>query len=149
VIRLRPAVGSATLVAALALALTGCTPPPAAPTAWQTTVETVASQASSGDYATALSTLDALAADVTARRDAGGVSSDEAERLLASIATVRADLTALAPTPTPTPTPTVEASPTPEPAPQQAPPADDKGGEKGGNGGGNGKGPGGPGKKDG
>jgi len=39
------------------LALAGCTPQAAAPTAWQGVVQTLASQASDGDYASATATL--------------------------------------------------------------------------------------------
>ncbi|MDU0365907.1 hypothetical protein AB0O16_11565 [Microbacterium sp. NPDC089180] len=144
---------------AAALALAGCTPP-AAPTAWQQNVQTIAEQASAGDYASALASLDALEAEVTARRDAGEITAEEADAILTRIATVRADLTGLVPTPTPTPEP--EPAQTTEPAPDDQQDVvddgtDDTGG--GGNGGGpsdkkpgDEKGPGngkGPGKKDG
>lgn len=112
--RIAPAAG---LVLAAVLTLSACTPPAAEPTAWQSTVETVAAQASGGDYAAALATLDALEAEVTARRDAGELAPDEAEAILSRIATVRADLTSLTPTPTPTPTP--EPVQTSEPVQQQ------------------------------
>lgn len=148
---------SAPVVILLAAALTfaGCASPTAEPTAWQSTVATVATQASGGDYAGALATLNALEAEVATRRDAGELAASEAEAILGRIATVRADLTSLAPTPTPTPT--VQPVQTSEPAPQQ--PTDgeqDQSPNKGpgdngkGNGKGNGNGPGsggGPGKK--
>lgn len=140
---------------AAALALAGCTPP-AAPTAWQQNVQTIAEQASAGDYASALASLDALEAEVTARRDAGEITAEEADAILTRIATVRADLTGLVPTPEPEPAQTTE----PAPDDQQDvvdDGTDDTGG--GGNGGGpsdkkpgDEKGPGngkGPGKKDG
>ncbi|MCC4249179.1 MULTISPECIES: hypothetical protein [Microbacterium] len=94
---------AATAVAfAAALALAGCTPPAAEPTAWQGVVQTLAGQASSGDVASASTTLDQLEADVIAQRDAGTVSPEEAEAILGRIAAVRADLAALAPAPEPT-----------------------------------------------
>ncbi|MFF7681436.1 hypothetical protein ACFZA2_01655 [Microbacterium sp. NPDC007973] len=142
---------------AVALALAGCTPP-AAPTAWQQNVQTIAEQASAGDYASALASLDALEAEVTARRDAGEITAEEADAILTRIATVRADLTGLVPTPTPTPTPVRTTEPASD---DQQDVVDD--GTDGTGGGGNGgdpsdkkpgdeKGPGngkGPGKKDG
>ncbi|PVE65193.1 hypothetical protein [Microbacterium testaceum] len=97
----RTTVMTGVLVAAT-LALAACTPP-AAPSAWQQSVQTLASQASAGDYASALAGLDALEAEVIARRDAGEITTDEADGILSRIATVRADLSSLAPTPTPTP----------------------------------------------
>lgn len=156
---IRRAAPAAGFVLIAALSLTSCAPPAAAPTAWQQSVQTVADQASTGDYSSALSSLDALEADVIARRDAGEISSTEADGILSRIASVRADLTSLVPTPSPTPS--TQASPEPSqeavtddggtaPSPQ-AP--DDKGpGGKddkapgNGNGNENGKGPG---KKDG
>lgn len=156
---IRRAAPAAGFVLIAALSLTSCAPPAAAPTAWQQSVQTVADQASTGDYSSALSSLDALEADVIARRDAGEISSTEADGILSRIASVRADLTSLVPTPSPTPS--TQASPGPSqeavtddggtaPSPQ-AP--DDKGpGGKddkapgNGNGNENGKGPG---KKDG
>ena len=110
--RIAPAAG---LVLAAVLTLSACTPPAAEPTAWQSTVETVAAQASGGDYAAALATLDALEAEVTARRDAGELAPDEAEAILSRIATVRADLTSLTPTPTPTPEPVQTSEPVQQP----------------------------------
>ncbi|MDF2991054.1 MAG: hypothetical protein K0S37_1568 [Microbacterium sp.] len=101
------------LVAVLALA--GCAAPTTAPTAWQSTVETVADQASTGDYASALATLDALDADVVARRDSGELSAAEADAILGRIATVRADLSVLVPTPTPTSEPVTTTEPEPAP----------------------------------
>ncbi|MBD8218992.1 hypothetical protein IFU40_10150 [Microbacterium sp. CFBP 13617] len=106
--RIAPAAG---LVLAAVLTLSACTPPAAEPTAWQSTVETVAAQASGGDYAAALATLDALEAEVIARRDAGELPADEAEAILSRIATVRADLTSLIPTPTPEPEPAQTSEP--------------------------------------
>lgn len=153
--RIAPAAG---LLLAATLALAACTPPAATPTAWQESVQTVADQASGGDYTSALASLATLEADVISRRDAGEVTADEAAGILSRIATVRADLTSLVPTPTPTPT----TAPTPEPSQETVtdddggdepaqPAPDDKGSggkdDKGpGNGNGNGKGPG---KKDG
>ena len=160
-----PAFGAALALAA-ALALTACAPP-AAPTAWQQNVQVIAEQASAGDYASALAGLDALEAEVASRRDAGEITPEEADGILTRIATVRADLTGLVPTPTPTP----EPAQTTEPAPDDQQDVVDDGGDdtgnenvgngNGGNGGGGGpsdkkpgdeKGPGngkGPGKKDG
>jgi len=151
------------LLLATAVALTGCTPPAAQPTAWQSTVQTVASQASAGDYTSAFATLDALEAEVVSRRDAGALSAGEADGILSRIAAVRADLSSLTPTPTPTPEPTAEPTPN-----QQSTVTDDGGaddeepanpGDQGPGGNGKGKGPskddqgpgsnGGPGKKDG
>ncbi|MDF2045186.1 hypothetical protein [Microbacterium sp. Kw_RZR3] len=160
--RVLPVVG---VLVAITVALAGCTPPATEPTAWQSTVRTVADQASAGDYASALATLDALEAEVTARRDAGELSAEEAAAILDRIATVRADLTSLAPTPTPEPTP----EPTTEPTPEEQPSISDDGssddqapanpGDQGPGDNGKGKGPGkddqgpgngrGPGKKDG
>lgn len=62
-------------------------------------VEHVARQASSGDLAGAMITLDALAADVSAASAAGELPGSEADRLAAAIAAVRADLVALTPPP--------------------------------------------------
>lgn len=105
------------LALAATIVLAGCTPPAAEPTAWQGVVQTLASQASGGDYASASTTLDQLEADVTAQRDAGTLSASEAEAILARIAVVRADLSSLLPTPEPTaestPEPTQETSPEP------------------------------------
>lgn len=103
---------SLSLALAGALALAGCTPPAAEPTAWQGVVQTLASQASGGDYASALTTLDQLEAEVTAQRDAGTLATDAAEAILSRIATVRADLTSLAPSPEPT-APVSESTPEP------------------------------------
>lgn len=161
----RPALGAALALAA-ALALTACAPP-AAPTALQQNVQVIAEQASAGDYASALAGLDALEAEVASRRDAGEITPEEADGILTRIATVRADLTGLVPTPTPTP----EPAQTTEPAPDDQQDVVDDGGDdtgnenvgngNGGNDGGEGpsdkkpgdeKGPGngkGPGKKDG
>ena len=144
------------------LALAGCTPQAAAPTAWQGVVQTLASQASDGDYASATATLDQLEADVTAQRDAGAITSAEAEAILSRIATVRADLASLAPSPEPVP----EVTPAPTQStvgddgavpdePQNPVEPDGKGSGNSGKGnGGKGKSdsattPGGPGKKDG
>lgn len=112
--RVAPAAG---FVLIAALSLTSCAPPAAAPTAWQQSVQTVADQASTGDYSSALASLDALEADVIARRDAGEISSTEADGILSRIASVRADLTSLVPTPSPTPS--TQASP--EPSTQSSP----------------------------
>ena len=90
------------VVLSAGLALAGCTPPVAEPTAWQGVVQTLASQASGGDYAAASATLDQLEADVTA----------EAQAILDRIAAVRADLVSLVPAPEPT------TETTPEPAPE-------------------------------
>lgn len=98
------------LALATAIALAGCTPPPAEPTAWQGVVQTLASQASGGDYASASATLDQLEADVIAQRDAGAIPATEAEAILSRIAAVRADLASLAPAPEPTPEPAPEPS---------------------------------------
>lgn len=107
----RRAPALAGIVLVVVVVLTGCTPPASAPTAWQDTVRTVASQASTGDYPSALATLDALEAEVVARRDGGEIPTEEADAVLGRIATVRADLSALVPTPTPTPAPTTESTP--------------------------------------
>lgn len=103
---------SLSLALAGAFALAGCTPPAAEPTAWQSVVQTLASQASGGDYASALATLDQLEAEVTAQRDTGTLATDAAEAILSRIATVRADLTSLAPSPEPT-APVSESTPEP------------------------------------
>lgn len=150
------------LAVALSLSLAACTPPAATPTAWQQSVQTIAEQASAGDYASALSSLDALEAEVVARRDAGEITAEEADGILTRIATVRADLSGLVPTPTPEPVQTTDPVQTTEPAPDdQQNVVDDGGDDTGGNGNGGGpsdkkpddeKGPGngkGPGKKDG
>ncbi|KZE40749.1 hypothetical protein [Microbacterium sp. T32] len=161
-------IGVPVVALAAVVALAGCTPPAPEATAWQGTVQTLASQASGGDYASASATLDQLEADVVAERDAGTISPDEAAAILSRIATVRADLASLTPNPEPTtvqtPEPTVADTPEPAqdtvvdegPSQQQQPPQnDDKGpGNPGKGGGGKGgkddsTGPGGPGKKDG
>ncbi len=103
---------SLSLALAGAFALAGCTPPAAEPTAWQGVVQTLASQASGGDYASALATLDQLEAEVTAQRDTGTLATDAAEAILSRMATVRADLTSLAPSPEPT-APVSESTPEP------------------------------------
>lgn len=110
---------AAALLLAGVLALAACTPPAAAPTAWQSTVQTVAQQASTGDYASALASLDALEAEVVARRDAGEITAEEADGILSRIATVRADLTSLVPVPSSTPTPTSTPTAPAEPAPSE------------------------------
>lgn len=166
---------AASLAYAAALALTGCAQTVAEPTPWQGVVQTLASQASGGDYASASSTLDQLEADVLAQRDAGTVSAAEAEAILARIAIVRADLADLVPAPEPTAeqTPQPVATDTPEPTqstvedegesvedpPTQTEPTDKGPGNSGKGEDGKGSGgkdkvddpptPGGPGKKDG
>lgn len=171
----RHRITATSLAFAAALALTGCAPTAAEPTPWQGVVQTLASQASGGDYASASTTLDQLEADVLAQRDAGTVSPAEAEAILARIAVVRADLSGLVPDPEPTaeqsPEPVTPDTPEPTPSavddqpetvedpPTQTEPADegpgnsDKGEDgKGNSGKGKGDGsqpPGGPGKKDG
>lgn len=151
------------LLLAAAIGLTGCTTPAAEPTAWQSTVQAVANQASAGDYTSALATLDALEAEVVARRDAGTLSADEADGILSRIAVVRADLTSLTPAPAPTPSSTVEPTPDEQSTITDDGGADDEGpenpGDQGPGGNDKGKGPGkddqgpgsggGPGKKDG
>ena len=126
---IRRATLGGSLAVAAALVLSACAPPAAEPTAWQQNVQTVAEQASAGDYASALSTLDALEAEVVARRDAGEISAEEADGILTRIATVRADLAGLVPTPTPTPEPAQSTEPAQtEPAqtePTQTEPAPD------------------------
>ncbi|MCM3500609.1 hypothetical protein M3667_01790 [Microbacterium sp. P26] len=112
----RRALPAVVATVAAALVLAGCTPPAATPTAWQQSVQTVAEQASTGDYATALTSLDALEAEVTARRDAGEITADEADAILTRIVTVRADLTSLVPAPSSTPTATPEPSQTTGPS---------------------------------
>ncbi|MBB3156628.1 outer membrane biosynthesis protein TonB [Microbacterium proteolyticum] len=110
---------AAALLLAATVALAACTPPAAAPTAWQQSVQTVAEQASSGDYASALASLDALEADVIARRDAGEITAAEADGILARIATVRTDLTSLTPAPSsPPPEETLEPEPSETTAPE-------------------------------
>ncbi len=111
------------LLLAATLALAACTPPAATPNGWQQNVQTIAEQAAAGDYASALAGLDTLEADVTARRDAGELTAEEADGILTRVATVRADLTALVPTPTPTPTTD------PEPQDESTVPADTSGGD--------------------
>lgn len=156
---IRRAAPAAGLVLIAALSLTSCAPPAATPTAWQQSVQTVADQASTGDYASALASLDALEADVIARRDAGEISSTEADGILSRIASVRADLTSLVPTPSPTPSTPSSPEPSQEtvtddggtaPSPQgpddTGPGGKDDKAPGNGNGNGNGKGPG---KKDG
>lgn len=163
-------IGVPVVALAVVVALAGCTLPAPETTAWQGTVQTLASQASGGDYASASATLDQLEADVVAQRDAGTISADEATAILSRIETVRADLASLNPAPSPEPTteqtpePTVADTPEPAqdtvvddgPSQQEQPPQnDDKGpGNPGKGGGGKGgkddsTGPGGPGKKDG
>lgn len=167
--RIAPA---AALLLAATVALAACTPPSAAPTAWQQSVQTVAEHASSGDYTSALASLDALEADVLARRDAGEITAAEADGILARIATVRADLTSLAPAPsspapeetgasepaettapepteTTEPEPTETAEPTTEPTPEEPDSgADDEDRTPPNGGGDKGPGNGGPGGKD-
>ncbi|WP_148286490.1 hypothetical protein [Microbacterium sp. B19] len=155
-------IGVPVVALAVVVALAGCTQPAPETTAWQGTVQTLASQASGGDYASASATLDQLEADVIAQRDAGTISPDEATAILSRIATVRADLVSLAPSPSPEPTVADTPEPTQDtvvddgPSQQEQPPQnDDKGpgnpGKGGGGKGGKGEstGPGGPGKKDG
>ena len=115
---IRRAAPTAALLFAATVMLASCTPPSASPTAWQQSVQTVAEQASSGDYASASATLDALEADVVARRDAGEITAAEADGILARIATVRADLTSLAPAPS---SPAPEETGDPEPSETAAP----------------------------
>lgn len=126
--RIRRPVATA-LALATTIVLAGCTPPAAEPTAWQGVVQTIASQASGGDYASASATLDQLEAEVTAQRDAGTLSASEAEAILARIAVVRADLSSLLPAPEPsaesTPEPTEESSPESTPEPTQSTVGDD------------------------
>uniref|UniRef100_UPI0028D865E2 hypothetical protein n=1 Tax=uncultured Microbacterium sp. TaxID=191216 RepID=UPI0028D865E2 len=115
----RRAAPAAALLLAAGIALAACTPPDAAPSAWQQSVQTVAELASAGDYASALASLDALEADVIAQRDAGEITAAEADGILARIATVRADLTSLAPAPSSSPVP--EETGEPEPSETTAP----------------------------
>lgn len=135
---MRRAVVGTTLAVAMSVALAACAPPAAEPTAWQQSVQTVARQASAGDYTSALSTLDALESEVVARRDAGGISAEEADAILARIATVRTDLSGSTPTPTPTPEPTQTTQPAPD---DQQDVVDDGGGDSNEGGGGPGQGP--------
>ena len=57
---IRRAAPAAALVLAAAVALAACTPPAAEPTAWQQSVRTIAEQASAGDYASGLASVDAF-----------------------------------------------------------------------------------------
>lgn len=127
--RIRRPVATALALAAT-IVLAGCTPPAAEPTAWQGVVQTLASQASAGDYASASATLDQLEAEVTAQRDAGTLSASEAEAILARIAVVRADLSSLLPAPEPTaestPEPTEGSDPESTPEPTQSTVDDDE-----------------------
>jgi outer membrane biosynthesis protein TonB len=116
---IRRAAPAAALLLAAGIALAACTPPDAAPSAWQQSVQTVAELASAGDYASALASLDALEADVIAQRDAGEITAAEADGILARIAAVRADLTTLAPAPSSSPAP--EETGEPEPSETTAP----------------------------
>ncbi|MCJ1709337.1 hypothetical protein [Microbacterium sp. VKM Ac-2923] len=113
---------AAALLLAATVALAACAPPAAAPTAWQQSVQTVAEQASGGDYASALASLDALEAAVVSRRDAGEITTSQADGILARIATVRADLAALGPVPTSAPEETADPEPseTAEPTPSES-----------------------------
>lgn len=163
---MRRTASAAGLVLAAGIALAACAPPASTPTAWQQSVQTVAEQASAGDYAAALAGLDALEADVTARRDAGEITAAEVDAILARIATVRSDLTSLTPAPSPTPaeestepeettepepSETAEPEPTPSASPTAEAPGDGGGaGEQTPSEGNGNKGPGGggPGGKD-
>jgi hypothetical protein len=119
---IRRAAPAAALLLAAGIALAACTPPDAAPSAWQQSVQTVAELASAGDYASALASLGALEAEVVARRDAGEITAAEADGILARIATVRADLTSLTPVPSsPAPAPAPDQTSEPEPSETTAP----------------------------
>ncbi|WP_125131807.1 hypothetical protein [Microbacterium sp. 10M-3C3] len=70
-------------------------------------VVSAADQVAAGDATAASASLDALEARVEADREAGSLSAGQADAILATIATIRADLAA-------------QASPSPAPAPTQA-----------------------------
>lgn len=99
----------------VALALSGCTPAPETP--WRDLVQQAATQASTGDYATAQATLLTVESDVTSARDEGRIDAARADAILAAAAAVREQLTTLAsPAPTSEPqtvTPTAPPAETP------------------------------------
>lgn len=112
-------------VVALALGLTlgvaGCAP--AEDTRWRELVEQAAQQASTGDYATADSTLVSLEQNLAAARDAGRLDTTRAEQISAAIATVRGDLATLSPAPPATPEPSDTPAPSTSSVPSQTPPS--------------------------
>lgn len=117
-------------VIACTVALAGCAQDPGAGDELSALVVSAADSVSTGDLATASSRLDELEARVTAERDAGTLTAEQADAALATIATIRAELAAQA-----SPSPAPEATPT-----EESTPADNSGpGDNNGNGNGNGK----------
>lgn len=130
----------ATLALAAVIALSGCTATPSPGEDLRTLVVAAADSAAAGDLAGASAAIDELEARVIAARDSSGLTAEEADGILATIALVRADLAALAQPPaTETETP---VAPVEEQEPAVVPgDQDDSGGDDGGDdGGGNDKG---------
>ena len=96
-------------VALVMAALSGCAVMPHGPESpaalrMQASVSAVTRAAAAGDPAGAIAALNALEVQLKQDTASGAISADRSARIQASIALVRADLTAALPTPSPTPT---------------------------------------------
>ncbi|KAA9150988.1 hypothetical protein F6B41_19320 [Microbacterium lushaniae] len=99
------------LVLAAAVALSGCGSPPSSGEDLRTIVAAAAESAAAGDLTGATTSIDELESHIRAARENGTLTADDADRVLATIALVRADLAALA---TPAPEPEQPATVVPE-----------------------------------
>ena len=97
----------------------------------QSLVVSVAETAATGDYAAAMSELDALQAALDAARDQGEVSDERAATIQAAIDVVRADLVQAAESATPS-APAEEPVEAPAPVAPVAPGPDEGDGDEGG-----------------
>ena len=118
-------------------ALAGCAPTPtdmaaSAAKQLQSAVAAVTQSAAGGDIPAAITHLDALEQRLREATASGDITADRSAKIEASIALVRADLTAALPPPPPAPTPTVTVQ-VPPPGGNSGPSKpDDKGKNKGG-----------------
>jgi hypothetical protein len=116
-------------------ALAGCTPTPTdmaanAAKQLQSAVAAVTQSAAGGDIAGAITHLDGLERRLREATASGDITADRSAKIEASIALVRADLTAALPPPAPAPTVTAQVPP---PGGNSGPTKpDDKGKNKGG-----------------
>jgi hypothetical protein len=134
-------------VAVMVGLLSGCAPTPTdmaenGAKQLQSAVAAVTQSAAEGDIAAAITNLDALERRLTEAAASGKISTDRSAKIQASIALVRADLSALLPPPPPTPTPTVTVQ-VPVPGSSSGNQDAGKGTNKGGKDKGTGKGKGG------
>lgn len=117
--RLRPV---RILILAAALAVPGCAAPPdldgGTGTVLQEQVADVRSALAGGDHAGAVTTLDALAADVERAAAEGKISPERKTRILHAITRVRSDALAAIPPEPVAPAPTETPGPLPSPSQQ-------------------------------